>query len=694
MKLIIVESPTKCETIKKYLGNEYNVIASYGHIRDLSTTGKGGLGVNIEDDFKPTYVINKDKVKIVNNLKKNAKNAEEIYLATDPDREGEAISWHLASVLNLDVKTTKRLEFHEITKSAITKAIDNPRTIDLDLVASQETRRIIDRIMGFKLSTLMKRKIGSISAGRVQSVTLKLITDREKEIKAFTPTEYWTINAALNDKIKASLDSFMDKKVEIHNEEEANNILEKLPEELIVKNINSYKKYTESQIPFRTSVLQQVAYNACKFSTKVTQSYAQKLFEIGLITYIRTDGTGLAKEFIEHGKEYIANKYGKEYLANEDKLKSLENKDHSSMAHEAIRPTSLENTPEKVKDEYSLDRGLLALYKLIYNRSVAALMSSKIDEVTTVKLNGNEYIFSLSNTKNIFDGYSKVYSAEEEKEEKKKFNFIEGEKIKVSEYIKEQHFTKGPSRFNEAKVVKTMEDLGIGRPSTYASTISTLYTRDYIKNESGSLFPTEQGEVTVDNLTKFFEPFMETSYTAKMESELDEITLENDSRSKVLNEFYNQFETLYEVACKEMEKEQPRLSGNICPKCGKPLVFRKSKYGEFEACSGYPECDYVKKKEKDPLIYSDKICPKCGKPLVLRKSKKGEFYACSGFPKCTYIEGQEEKSNQELTDLVCPKCGKPLLRKQGKKGKSDFYACSGFPKCRYIQAINEKKSDE
>ena len=692
MKLIIVESPTKCETIKKYLGNDYNVIASYGHIRDLSTTGKGGLGVNIEDDFKPTYVINKDKYKVVNNLKKNAKMAEEVYLATDPDREGEAISWHLADVLNLDINTTKRLEFHEITKSAINRAIEHPRLIDMDLVSSQETRRIIDRIMGFKLSTLMKRKIGSLSAGRVQSVTLKLITDREKEIEQFVPEEYWTIELHLANGIKANLESFKDKKIEIKNEEEANKILSELPQEFIVKSVTTAKRYTDSQIPFRTSVLQQVAYNACKFSTKTTQSYAQKLFELGLITYIRTDGTGLAEEFINHGKEYISEKFGNNYLASEPKLHSLENKDNSSMAHEAIRPTSLENTPEVVKNEYKLERGLLSLYKLIYNRSIAALMSPKVDEVTTIKLVGNDYQFSLSSTKNVFDGYSKVYSTEEEKSDKNFVSFQEGDHVSPETIEKEQHFTKGPTRFNEAKVVKTMEELGIGRPSTYASTISTLYARDYIKNEKGSLFPTEQGKITVENLTKFFEPFMETNYTAQMESELDDIRVENDSRNKVLSEFYNEFKDLYDVACTKMEKEQPKLTGGICPKCGKPLVLRKSRYGEFEACSGYPDCNYVKKEEKKPLVLSDKLCPKCGKPLVLRKSKKGEFFACSGYPNCNYIEGNDEsKVTSEMTDLKCPKCGKPLLRKPGKKGKKDFYACSGFPKCHYIESIKEEK---
>ena len=688
MKLIIVESPTKCETIKKYLGKDYDVVASYGHIRDLSTTGKGGLGVNIEDDFKPTYIVSKDKLKVVATLKKHVKEADEVYLATDPDREGEAISWHLADVLNLDVKTTKRLEFHEITKSAIQKAIANPRTIDLDLVASQETRRIIDRIMGFKLSTLMKRKIGSLSAGRVQSVTLKLISDREKEINAFVPEEYWTIQGEFANGLKANLESYKNEKIEIKDEITATEILSKLPDTYTIKNVTKNKRYTDSQIPFRTSVLQQVAYNSCKFSTKLTQSYAQKLFELGLITYIRTDGTGLAKEFIEHGKKYIVNNYGPEYLASNAKLNSLENKEGSSMAHEAIRPTSLDNTPELVKKNYGIERGLLALYKLIYQRSIAALMSPKVEEVTNVKFVGNDYAFNYTGSIVLFDGYSKVYRAEEEDSSKFAPVFEDGNIIQATKITKEQHFTKGPSRFNEAKIVKSMEELGIGRPSTYASTIATLYSRDYIKNEKGSIYPTEQGIITVENLTKFFEPFMETTYTAEMESELDEVKVENGTRLKILSSFYKEFDNLFVIAQDNMEKEQPKQSGNVCPECGKPLVYRKSKFGQFEACSGFPSCNYVKKEEKDPVQVSDKTCPQCGKPLVLRKSKKGEFYACSGFPKCRYIEGQEEKK-VEYSSYNCPECGKPLIKKPGKRGKGDFYACSGFPKCRFLKSAKE-----
>lgn len=687
MKLIIVESPNKINLIKSFLGSDYDVVASYGHIRDLSTTGKGGLGVNVEENFKPTYVVSKDKIKIVTNLKKHAKKADEIYLATDPDREGEAISWHIAEVLGLDINTTKKVDFHEITKSGVTRALENPRTIDLNLVTSQETRRIIDRIMGFKLSTLLKSKIGSISAGRVQSVTLKLITDREKEINEFVPKEYWTIQAIFDDKLKASLDTYKNKKVEIANEKEASEIINDIPNEYAISKVIKSKRITDPQVPFRTSLLQQVAYNSCKMSTKVTQSIAQKLFEMGLITYIRTDGTCFSKEFIESGKQFITSKFGESYLAGERRLKSLINKDSSNMAHEAIRPTSLENTPEVVSSKYKLEKQALTLYKLIYNRSLAALMASRIDDVTTLKIKAGDYIFSSTGLVNSFDGYSKVYNIDVETSDTLP-SYKANDVVKCTSLTKEQHFTKGPLRFNEARVVKTMEELGIGRPSTYVPTISTLYARDYIKNEKGTLYPTEQGNITVEKLTEFFEPFMETNYTAEMEKELDEISYSDGTRNEILNEFYQKFEKLYEVAKKDMEKEQMKLSGGVCPICGKPLVYRKSKFGQFEACSGYPECQYVKKEEKEPLIFSDKICPKCGSPLVLRKSKKGEFFACSAFPKCHYIEGQEVEIPNS-TGLKCPKCGKELVRKKGKRGRPDFYACSGFPTCHYIEAIKE-----
>ncbi len=696
MKLVIVESPTKCHTIKQFLGKDYEVMASKGHIRDLATSGKGGLGVDIPNSFKPTYVINKDKDKVVASLIKAKKEADEVYLATDPDREGEAISWHLADVLSLPIETTKRLEFHEITKKAVTHALENPRTIDMDLVSSQETRRIIDRIMGFELSTLLKRKIHSLSAGRVQSVTLKLITDKENEVNAFVPQEYYTIHGTFNG-IEAKLDSYMKSEITIKTKEEADKIVNTLTnQEFIVSSKKKSLRKIEPKSPFRTSSLQQEAFNRFHFSTKVTQSLAQKLFELGLITYIRTEGVGYAEEFIEQGKKFVLDSYGAKYMASAKKYEQLQTKDNSALAHEAIRPTSLSNKPSVVKE--NLNANEYKLYKLIYEHSLASLMAPKQEEIVTVYFDALGYSFKAESVNVVFDGYLKATLIEkEEKEVKKNLDiFAENAKFIAENLTAEQHFTKGPTRYNEAKLVKMMEDLGIGRPSTYAPTISILLEREYIKSDKGILYPTEQGKLTIERLSSYFPEFMDTSFTAKMEKDLDEIHVKDGSREKVLNDFYQEFEPLYQKAKDEMPGLELVYSNNICPQCGKPLVFRKSQYGTFEACSGFPKCKYVLKQEKEEkeLEFSDKTCPQCGKPLVKRNSKRGSFYACSGFPTCRYIEGQEkEKKELVYSDKHCPKCNSLLVIRKGKKGKSDFLACSSFPKCKYIEAIEAKKED-
>ncbi len=694
MKLVIVESPTKCQTIQKYLGEDYKVMASLGHIRDLSTSGKGGLGVDVTNNFKPTYVNSKDKLKIIKELIKEKNNATEVLLATDPDREGEAISWHLAEVLNLSIENTKRLEFHEITKPAILKSLNNPRTIDMSLVESQETRRIIDRIMGFEMSTLLKRKIGSLSAGRVQSVTLKLISEREKEISKFVPEEYWTIQGVFNDNIEAKLDSIDGHPVgNIKFEEDADEILNDIPSIFTVSEITTRNRRIESKAPFTTSTLQQEAFIKHKYSTKKTASIAQKLYEgidigsqtIGLITYMRTDSVRLSPEFVVKANQYILDKYGEKYLGKENTKQS---KGLVQDAHEAIRPTSLELEPKSIKQYLTTEQ--YNLYKLIYNRAIASLMSPRLDEVTTVKFQGKNYIFKTDGVRMLFDGFTKIYGVEEET---KKIlpSFEKSQEVVATEINKQQHFTQGPSRYTEAKLVKTMEELGIGRPSTYASTISTLYDRKYIIQEKGSIFATEQGIETSDKLSEFFAPFMDTAYTAKMEQSLDEIVEGSDSRLGLLNEFYNQFEPLYEIALKDMKKTEPKKTGEKCPKCGNDLVYKKSKFGEFIACSSFPTCNYVKpKEEKQVEILENQVCPKCGKSLVKRKSKKGEFYACSGFPKCKFILGNEDNQVEELySDKKCPKCNKLLLIKKGRNGHGDFLACSGFPKCRYIESIKK-----
>ena len=707
MKLIIVESPHKSDTISRFLGKDYKIVASKGHIRDLASNGKMGLGVDVNHGFKPTYTISKDKTSVVKELKSDVKKADTVYLATDPDREGEAISWHLAEVLGLDPQTTPRLEFHEITKPAILKALNNPRTIDLKLVESQETRRIIDRLMGYRLSNILQKKIKSRSAGRVQSVVLKFIVTREKEIQAFVPVEYWTIDGDFtvgSKSLHAELVSYKDKPLKINNAEEAEKITSDLPKDFLIKAIKKENKFKEPKPPFITSTMQQEAFNQFHFSTKKTSAIAQKLYEgaeingqlTGLITYMRTDSTRLSDEFIANAKTFIANSYGTNYLGKVHMQKQTKNVQD---AHEAIRPTDLDLTPEVVKP--FLEKDEYQLYSLIYNRALASLMASRITDSTTVSLTGNDYTFSANAAVEIFDGYYKVYGKYEDKDSKKSLPSLkEGEKLLLSELHQNQHFTKAPSRYNEGKVVKLMQENGIGRPSTYAPTITTLLARDYVENKKGSLIPTEQGDLTVEKLDEYFPKYMDASYTAKMESDLDAIAEGKVDKNTLLNAFWSEFQKYYDAADQNMEKVQPKEVGRNCPKCGSPLVLRKGKYGEFVGCSNYPNCNYIEKEEKESI---DKTCPICGSQLVKRKSKKGEFIGCSNYPKCHYMETLDGKPLvKEKEEVVipadapiCPRCHEGhLIAKKSRYGKT-FIGCSNYPKCKYIQKDSDdgKKAD-
>ena len=684
MKLVIVESPTKCHTIGKYLGDEYKVMASLGHVRDLSTKGKSGLGIDVEHGFKPTYEVQPKQMKVVRELKKNAKDADEVIIATDPDREGEAIGWHLVDLLGLDLNATKRLEFHEITRSAITNALEHPRTIDMNLVASQETRRILDRIIGFKLSSLLQNKIKSRSAGRVQSSSLKLLVDQEKLINAFIPEEYWTINVDLikNDiALKASLSS--DNKIK--SEEEAIHIENSLGNTAEVVAIDKVRKVTESKPPFTTSTMQQEAFNRYKFSTKKTSMVAQKLYEgiqldteiAGLITYMRTDSARLAQRF---GEQYIG------------KTKTNKNKNVIQDAHEAIRPTSLARTPESIKKYLTNDE--YKLYSLIYNRALSSLMSAKIDEVTTIKFVSNDIELRVSGVINVFNGYNILLKNKDE-EVKELPNVDIGEIFEINDVVKEQHFTKAPARFSEAKLVKTMEEVGIGRPSTYASTIEILKTRKYVNVESGTLIPTEQGIKTDGVLEEYFTNLVDPSFTAQMEKNLDDIVAGSESRIQLLQTFYDGFMNQLAYAKEHIEKAKDEPSGNICPKCGSPMVFKNSKYGKFEACSNYPHCHYIAPKEKVEIPSDAPICPECGSPLVLRKNKKGQtFYGCSNFPKCHYImEDKNAKAEEPVIVGKCPDCGGDLLIKQGKYSK--FIGCSNYPNCHHMEKyVKPKKASK
>lgn len=698
MKLVIVESPTKCETIKRYLGEDYVVKASYGHIRDLATKGKGGLGIDIENNFAPAYVINNDKRKVVYDLKKLADESEEVILATDPDREGEAIAWHLAQVLNLDVKTNKRLEFHEITRDSINEALKSPRTIDLDLVASQETRRMLDRIIGFKLSSLLNKKIHSKSAGRVQSATLKLVYDQELEIEKFVPEEYWKINTSVllnNKEYELTFISDEAGKKNIETKEEAEHILSLLKDKLKVDSVETVVKTVESKVPFTTSTLQQEAFSRLKFKTDKTQRVAQSLYEgiqvngehVGLITYMRTDSTRLAPIFIERASKYIIETYGKEYLG---KPKAFKAGELTQDAHEAIRPTSNHRTPESVRSFLTPDQ--YNLYKLIYNRTLASLMKGKKEETLVVHLSSNGVKFKLEFTRTLFPGYEIVYKDEEETKHYKNLPSINvNDELTLVKKEIEQKFTTPPSRYSEAKIVKLMEEVGIGRPSTYASTISTLKKRKYVDEEKGILNVTDQGKKTAHVLIKYFPNIVDAKYTADMETKLDTISEGDSSSLDILSKFYDEFMSQFNKVQKVMYVDEPIPTGEKCPKCGAPLVYKEGKNGQFIGCSNYPSCKYVQKEKKD-VVYTGEICPECGKPLVERKDAKGKvFIACSGYPHCKYIV-KEEKPVDTPAEYVkkCPDCETgQLVKKKGKYGY--FLGCTNYPNCKHMEKLLKKR---
>lgn len=692
VKLVIVESPTKCHTIGKYLGADYKVMASLGHVRDLSTRGKSGLGIDIENGFKPLYEIQPKQVNVVNELKKNAKEAEEVIIATDPDREGEAIGWHLIELLGLDIENTKRLEFHEITRPAIMNALQYPRVIDMNLVASQETRRILDRIIGFKLSSLLQSKIKSRSAGRVQSSSLKLLVDQEKTINEFKPTEYWTIEIELSDG-KNTLKATIANDNNIKSQQEAEIIVNTLGKQANVIDIAKTKKKTESKAPFTTSTMQQDAFNNYKFSTKKTSLVAQKLYEgiqlendtVGLITYMRTDSSRLSPQFIERAKNYISENYGNEYVG---KTKIIKKNMAMQDAHEAIRPTSLTRTPESIKKYLTADE--YKLYSLIYYRALASLMSAKIDDVTTITLQSNGIEFKISGYVEAFAGYAILFK-EKKDEEKVLPNLTINQLVDIVDVTTKQHFTKAPARFSEAKLVKTMEEVGIGRPSTYASTIEILKARKYVTVESGTLYPTEQGIKTDELLEEYFTNLVAPEFTAKMEKNLDEIVEGSESRVKLLQNFYDSFITQLEFAKAHIEKAKDELSGNICPECGSPLVFKNSKYGKFEACSNYPHCHYIVPKAKVEIPSDAPICPECGAPMLLRKNKKGQtFYGCSNYPKCNCIV-EDKNAKETKVEVVgkCPECGGDLIVKRGKYSK--FIGCSNYPNCHHMEKVKKSK---
>lgn len=658
--LVIVESPSKSKTIEKYLGSDYIVAFSKGHIRDLKTRGYGGFGVDVENNFKPMYKLLVDKQQIVRDLKKLCKTVDKVYLATDPDREGEAISWHLYDALDLQNKDCERIEFNEVTKTAVLEAIKNGREIDYDLVHSQESRRILDRIIGFSLSKLLQRKIGSKSAGRVQSVVLKLIVDREREIEAFKSDEYWDIYIEFNKKtrkLKAKLVSYNNDKIKLTSKDDTDKVLNSLNKDYIIEDIVKKMHERSPKPPFTTSTLQQEASSKLGFNAKKTMMLAQGLYEgielgkerVGLITYMRTDSARLSEEFINSGKEYITKKYGESYYSGY-KESAKKNSNNIQDAHEAIRPSRVNYTPSDVKAYLTNDE--FKLYNLIYCRSLACLMKPAMVELQTLKVDNNGYKFEVGGELIKFDGYLTVYGNFEDDDQKSLPEMEIGEVINKVNVLPEQKFTSPPSRYTEGRLIRKMEELGIGRPSTYAITIETLKQRYYVKLEKKAFYPTKQGILTSDKLDEFFNSVINIKYTASMEDILDDISEGKKIWYEELRKFYDDFMPLVNEADEKMPKIYPILLEEKCPNCGSPLVMRNGKYGEFQACSAFPKCRYIKPKEIEETKKTNIKCPNCEKGYIVERiSKRGpskgkSFYACDQYPKCKTTYSSIEEINR------------------------------------------------
>lgn len=669
--LVIVESPSKSHTIEKYLGKDFKVISSMGHIRDLATSGKYGLGVDVEDNFAPNYTAIKGKKKLITDLKKQVSKYDHVYLATDPDREGEAISWHLYDVLELNDDNYDRIVFNEITKNKVLDSFNYARKIDYDLVHSQESRRILDRIMGFRLSKVMQSKIGSKSAGRVQSVALKLIVDREREIEAFKSEEYWTITAFFDD-FDAGLEKYHGKDVKIEGKVQADEIINQLSKTFNIDGVTKKDKAKKSKVPYITSTLQQESSTKLGFTGKKTMSIAQKLYEgielsnetVGLITYMRTDSIRLSNEFMGATYKYIEKNYGKEYIGHAKISKKTENVQD---AHEAIRPTSIDRTPESVKKYLSNDE--YKLYSLIYYRALASLMSDAKAKQTTIILENNGYTFKTTGSIITFDGYLKVYSSYEASEDKilPDFENLHINKVISKSIEPKQHFTQPPARYSEAKLIQALEELGIGRPSTYAKIIETLIERTYVEVLEKRFKPTPIGIETTDALQQFFSSLINVEYTAEMERELDQIADGELVWYDMLQKFYDSFMPTVDNALKNMEKKKDEETGELCPNCNSPMVVKRSKYGTFEACSNYPTCKYIKQDEKKTVAITS--CPNCDGDIIEKKSKRGKvFYGCNNYPKCKTAYWDKPIGKK------CPECGEMLV--ETKKNQVKCSACS------------------
>ncbi len=678
-KLVIVESPAKAKTIKKYLGSDYEVVASMGHIRDLNPNR---LSVDIKKKFTPKYEIIKGKEKLADELVRLADKSDYVYLATDPDREGEAISWHLAYLLGLDLEDTNRVTFNEITKTGVKNGMDSPRRIDIDLVNAQQARRILDRLVGYKLSPFLSQKIRKgLSAGRVQSVAVRIIVDREEQIRSFKPEEYWSIDAKLIPKgsrkaFSASFYGDTDGKIKITSGEQAMAILDSIKDAVpTVEKVRHGTRKRQPAPPFITSTLQQEASRKLGFQSKRTMKVAQELYEgvdikgmgaVGLITYMRTDSLRLSEDALAAAESFIRNKWGEKYLPVSGPRR-FKSKSNAQDGHEAIRPTSVDLEPSAVRQSLTNDQ--YKLYKLIWERFIACQMAECIQKTTQADISVGNYIFKASGYRVDFDGYTVLYVESKDNDDSEKESELpaleKGMLLRVKEMVPNQHFTQPPARYTEASLIKALEEYGIGRPSTYAATISTITSRGYVKRESKTLYPTELGEVTTKLMEERFPKIVNVKFTAQMESDLDTVEDGKYPWVQLLTDFYGDFNETLKQAKKDMDGIKIELEEDktdlVCDKCGKPMVVKYGRFGKFIACSGYPECKNIVKMV-DKL--KDVSCPKCGGDVIVRKTKRGRsFYGCSNYPNCNFI------SWYEPTNSKCPQCGEILFKKKGKQSK-------------------------
>lgn len=686
--LVIVESPAKVKTISKFLGANYKVMASQGHVRDLP---KSQMGVDVEHDYEPKYITIRGKGDILAALRKEAKKADKVYLATDPDREGEAISWHLAAALKLEDKDIYRITFNEITKNAVKASLKEARKIDMNLVDAQQARRVLDRVVGYGISPLLWAKIKrGLSAGRVQSVALRMICDRENEIDAFIPEEYWTMEASLNIKgekkpLVAKFYGDRNGKIDIKNAAQMQKILDEVKNSgFSIESVKKSEKIKKSPLPFTTSTLQQEAAKTLNMSTKRTMNIAQQLYEgvdikgrgtVGLITYLRTDSTRVADEAKVASKDYISENYGEKYLPQSSNAKKDDKKIQD--AHEAIRPTDLSLSPALVKE--SLQRDQFRLYQLIWKRFVASQMAPAQYETTSVRIGAGEYIFTVSASKIVFDGFMSVYKSDDDNEETNALakGLDENSVLTLDDVNGTQHFTQPPAHFTEASLVKALEEQGIGRPSTYAPTISTIIARHYVIKENKNLYISELGNAVNNIMMTAFPTIVDVKFTANMESLLDGVAEGTVEWKEIIRNFYPDLKVAIDEAEKELEhvKIEDEVTDVICDKCGRNMVIKYGPHGKFLGCPGFPECHNTKP-------YLEKIgvaCPKCGKDVILKKTKKGRmFYGCEGYPECDFV------SWQKPSDKKCPKCGGFMIEKGSKLVCAD-------ETCGYVESKNDKE---